>query len=264
MHRAAKRSRFLWKAVNVQYGKPGEKIAQLVLQHYNKNSWKALLRVLPPTNQTFLASRNQVAGSTFEKKICTSCASYRLKTILFDSNWRNTCAWCHSRVVLANHGNVSQTSWHLFGPEKLFRVGRVCIQDQGSNKFENDTIKLSFNEAKLSGLWARNCATIQQVLIYKLPSGPKRRWVSGPFEKRAPEVVFTQLATTWFNARLVCFVGGKTRNTVFQLVFISNAAKPVKEWLGHPLTTLTFVEVLFVVVSSGLALYLHSLEQDLH
>ena len=165
VHRAAKRSRFLWKAVNVQYGKPGEKIAQLVLQHYNKKSWKALLRVLPPTNQTFLASRNQVAGSTFEKKICTSCASYRLKTILFDSNWRNTCAWCHSRVVLANQGNVSQKSWHLFGPEKLFRVGRVCIQDQGSNKFENDTIKLSFNEAKLSGLWARNCASIQQVLI---------------------------------------------------------------------------------------------------
>ena len=165
VHRAAKRSRFLWKAVNVQYGKPGEKIAQLVLQHYNKKSWKALLRVLPPTNQTFLASRNQVAGSTFEKKICTSCASYRLKTILFDSNWRNSCAWYHSRVVLAIRTFEKHFPDYLFGPEKLFRVGRVCLQDQGSNKFENDTIKLSFNEAKLSGLWARNCATIQQVLI---------------------------------------------------------------------------------------------------
>ena len=159
VHRAAKRSRLLWKAVNVQYGKPGEKIAQLVLQHYNKKRWKALLRVLAPTNQTFLASGNQVAGSTFEKKICTSCASYRVKTNLFDNNWRNSCAWCDSSVVLANQGTVSQKSWYLFGPEKLFRVCRVCrvcIQDKGSNKFENDTIKLSFNEAKLSGLWARN------------------------------------------------------------------------------------------------------------
>ena len=34
-------------------------------------------------------------------------------------------------------------------------------------------MKLSVNEAKLTGLYARNCATIQQVLILKLPSGPK-------------------------------------------------------------------------------------------
>ena len=34
-------------------------------------------------------------------------------------------------------------------------------------------MKLSVSEAKLTGLYARNCATIQQVLILKLPSGPK-------------------------------------------------------------------------------------------
>ena len=32
-------------------------------------------------------------------------------------------------------------------------------------------MKLSVNEAKLTGLWAVNCASIQQVRI--LPSGPK-------------------------------------------------------------------------------------------
>ena len=37
------------------------------------------------------------------------------------------------------------------------------------NNFENDTMKLSVYEAKLTGLWARNYATIQQVLIQNLP-----------------------------------------------------------------------------------------------
>ena len=35
-------------------------------------------------------------------------------------------------------------------------------------------MKLSVNEAKLSGLWARNCATIQQVLILKYAFGPEK------------------------------------------------------------------------------------------
>jgi len=34
-------------------------------------------------------------------------------------------------------------------------------------------MKLSVNEAKLTGLWAKNCATIQQILILYLPSEPK-------------------------------------------------------------------------------------------
>ena len=38
-------------------------------------------------------------------------------------------------------------------------VCRVCIQDQGFNNSENDIIKLSVNEAKLTGLWAINCHT---------------------------------------------------------------------------------------------------------
>ena len=34
-------------------------------------------------------------------------------------------------------------------------------------------MKLLVNEAKLTGLWARNCATIQQVLILKFAFGPE-------------------------------------------------------------------------------------------
>ena len=35
-------------------------------------------------------------------------------------------------------------------------------------------MKLSVNEAKLTGLWARNCATIQLVLILKFAFGPEK------------------------------------------------------------------------------------------
>ena len=35
-------------------------------------------------------------------------------------------------------------------------------------------MKLSVNEAILTGLWARNCATIQQVLILKFAFGPEK------------------------------------------------------------------------------------------
>ena len=34
-------------------------------------------------------------------------------------------------------------------------------------------MKLSVNEAKLTGLCARNCVSVQQVLFQNLPSGPK-------------------------------------------------------------------------------------------
>ena len=59
------------------------------------------------------------------------------------------------------------------------------------NNLENDIIKLSVNEAKLTGLWARNCATFQQILILKfafelerLP-GLSRNGPLGPFRLEA-------------------------------------------------------------------------------
>ena len=54
------------------------------------------------------------------------------------------------------------------------------------NNFENDTMELSVYEAKLTGLWARNYATIQQVLISKFAF--VREKVTKSFEKGAPEV----------------------------------------------------------------------------
>ena len=48
------------------------------------------------------------------------------------------------RGVLESPDNFS-------GPKSCFMfVGRVCIQDQSFTNFENDTMKLSVNEAKLT------------------------------------------------------------------------------------------------------------------
>ena len=39
---------------------------------------------------------------------------------------------------------------------------------------ENNKMKLLGEEAELTGLWAGNCATIQQVWILKFALGPKK------------------------------------------------------------------------------------------
>ena len=67
-------------------------------------------------------------------------------------------------------------TWDKFleRPRKLFYVCPVCIQDLSFSNAENDTMKLSLNEEKLTGLWAKNSAAIQQVLILKFDFGPKK------------------------------------------------------------------------------------------
>ena len=75
----------------------------------------------------------------------------------------------------------------------MFYVCRVCIQDQSFNNFENNTMKLSVKESKLSGLWARNCATIQKVLIKKFAFGPEKLPVlsrNGPLAMKFAFCVF--------------------------------------------------------------------------
>ena len=53
---------------------------------------------------------------------------------------------------------------NVLGPKNYF-VCCVCIHDESFNNFDNDTMKLWVNEEKLTGLCARNCVTIRQVLI---------------------------------------------------------------------------------------------------
>ena len=79
---------------------------------------------------------------------------------------------------------VSRKSGNSSDPENCFEFVGFFFQDKSFNNFENNTMKLSANEIKLNGLRARNCATIQQVLILKICL--RARKVSGSFEKQAP------------------------------------------------------------------------------
>ena len=61
-----------------------------------------------------------------------------------------------------------------FLARKAVCVCCVSVQDQSFNNFENNTMKLSVDEAKLTSMWVRNCAAFQQVLILKFSLGPEK------------------------------------------------------------------------------------------
>ena len=63
-----------------------------------------------------------------------------------------------------NSYNVSQKSLNFSGPGSWFIFAM----------FENNTMKLSVDETKLTGLWARTCATFQQIMILKFSLGPEK------------------------------------------------------------------------------------------
>ena len=63
-----------------------------------------------------------------------------------------------------NSFTVSQKSLNFSAPGSWFIFAM----------FENDTMKLSVNETKLTGLWARTCATFQQVMILKFSLWPEK------------------------------------------------------------------------------------------
>ena len=65
-----------------RYGKTGDKNVQLVLQHCCKTSWKAMLRVLPPTNQACVACTKQAVPTTGSPKLYESA---RLRAVSYFS-----------------------------------------------------------------------------------------------------------------------------------------------------------------------------------
>ena len=65
--------------------------------------------------------------------------------------------WWISRATkwqpkLASKNALVSRDPFLESPEKLFYVCSVCLQYQSFNNFENDTMKVSVNAAKLTGL----------------------------------------------------------------------------------------------------------------
>ena len=60
-----------------------------------------------------------------------------------------------------------------FGARKAVYICCICIQDLSFNCFENDTMKLSVNEAKLTGFAPGTVLLFNRFLFQNLPSGPK-------------------------------------------------------------------------------------------
>ena len=79
-------------------------------------------------------------------------------------------------LFLESPGNFS-------GPERCFVLVVFTFKIKVS-------MKLSVNKKKLTGLWARNCVTIQQVVILILPSGPKSFQV---FRETGPWALYNQI-----------------------------------------------------------------------
>ena len=51
----------------------------------------------------------------------------------------------------------------------------LCLHSRSKfHNFESSTMKLSVNDAKLTGLCARNCDTVQQVVILIFAFGPEK------------------------------------------------------------------------------------------
>ena len=83
-------------------------------------------------------------------------------------------------------------------------------------------MKVSVNKAKLNGLWARNCATIQQVLISKFAFGPEKK-------KKAPDRRLVSHSTelvrrVWLVNTLTSTpsIGCPIRARELQLIFANN------------------------------------------
>ena len=94
---------------------------------------------------------------------------------------------------------------YFSGPQTCLMLVLFAFKNFSFNNFEKDTMKLSVNEAKFAGLWARNCATIQQVLILKFAFKVWTRKGTGPFGKRAPgnEVLSFSSVRLWDLQELV-------------------------------------------------------------
>ena len=111
----------------------------------------------------------------FKAWIYRKLVSGKVRNILFSVVKREYSAlvlsWCVAVTIL--WGPFLESLDNFSGPKSAF-VFTVFAWDQSFNNFENDTMKLSVNEAKLTGLWARNFTTIQLLLISKFAFGPEK------------------------------------------------------------------------------------------
>ena len=106
---------------------------------------------------------------------CTAWVNFQFRLIPFFESFSSTLSFLESYMTRGAFLDRSPDNFSSMKSchEKLFCVCWVYIQDESFNYFENDKIKVQVNETKLTGLWARKCANIQQVLISKFPFDPE-------------------------------------------------------------------------------------------
>ena len=127
----------------------------------------------------FLRGTKHEAGVKRETRATESKRTRRVSR-----SWLAWClpslAWKTRETTLVLHATVtsqrpvSRKSRKLSGPERCFVLVVFAFKIKVSIIFKNNTRKLSVNEAKLTGLWAWNCATIQQVVILKFSFWPEK------------------------------------------------------------------------------------------
>ena len=121
----------------------------------------------------------------------------RLKDTVLLLSYLGIWVQCREMDPLLRPGTRFSKVPRTFRAWKLFYVCRVCTQDQSFNNqineidIDNEIIS-SVNKAKLTGLWARNCGTIQLVLISKFTFGPEK--LSG-LSRNGPSAVSYRLSS---------------------------------------------------------------------
>ena len=82
---------------------------------------------------------------------------------------------CHFSHPFSNLGLglFLESPGNFLDPESCFLFAAFIFKINVSIILKSNKMKLSVNEAKLTGLWAWNCATIKQVWILKCAFDPK-------------------------------------------------------------------------------------------
>ena len=173
---------FSWKGIKLEIGFPYFSVS-VINDHMGLNVWGAFSNPLIIVYFSVVPVLLQKASGRFNQ--CTD-TSLEVKPSGWDSpgnSWWGCAAQFSKSWPYFRLKNSHLFSTPVFRPGAHFSnvpitfqvrkaVFRVCFQDQSFNNFENDVIKLTVNEAEMTGMWARNCVTIQQVdkLTFSSPS----------------------------------------------------------------------------------------------
>ena len=138
--------------------------------------------IFPPFFQGNKARGGREAWDTCDRvQRNTACLALlaRLRSLALKT--RETTLFCMLR--LPTRGLFLESPGIFSGLDRCFVLVVFAFKIKVSIILKNNTIKLSVNEAKLTGLWDRNCATIQQVVILKFAFRPEKfpgLWRNGP------------------------------------------------------------------------------------